>query len=242
MLMTIRKFSESLRYLTSALEIDSTLCNSTNMASDYHNMGNTYMFMAEYDRAEYYIAKSKKLNEKTGIKDGLAANLSSPGIIYVKRGEASKGIGLLWRSYEMSTKMNNDYFKALILSSLGESYYLLGEYEKSKEHYVSAQLLFKKLGNENAYAICVAGLGNVLRDKGLYDAALIQYDESLGIFRKNDYYIGQVNVLQNMANLYTMMNRDLDAFGCLFKASGILLERDEEYRAFLDSLRSLTSQ
>ena len=116
-------------------------------------IGNVYINMGLYDKAEPLLKEALNIREKTGantLEEG--KSLNSLGGLYLTNGEYDKVLPLLDKSLkiydELSDKKNEDY--ALLLSNLAWYYYNMGNFDKSDSLYnVVVNLMLKNYGNKN---------------------------------------------------------------------------------------------
>ena len=98
-----------------------------------------------------------------------------------------------------------------ILEELANAYFSLADVQKAKHFFTEALSLSKGLGNQQAQANALFGLGRTLIFSGNYDSALENCDQALALYRALDNRLGEANTLQVIGDLLHFLNQHKDA-------------------------------
>lgn len=85
-----------------------------------------------------------------------------------------------------------------VLTDLAFVYYRRGEYERVEHYYGHSLALARELGEKQAMAGALAGLGHVACDQGRYELARTHYAESLALAREIGFKKGMASALNNL--------------------------------------------
>ncbi len=131
------KLPESLRFQFEALEIGEQLKDTTNIAFALNRIGNIYMELADFKKANEYYTRSKVLFEKIGDVGMVHNEMSNIGNIYNLMKQPDSGLYYLRIVYEAAQKSGdrNKYTRPEMMFRIGNAYRLKGEKEKAMEYY-----------------------------------------------------------------------------------------------------------
>ncbi|NET90846.1 MAG: tetratricopeptide repeat protein [Kamptonema sp. SIO1D9] len=88
------------------------------------------------------------------------------------------------------------------LTSLGNAYDSLGEYQRAIEFHQQSLEIFREIGDRSGEANSVNNLGNAYYSLGEYQRAIEFHQQSLEIFREIGDRSGEANSVNNLGNAY----------------------------------------
>ncbi len=131
------KLPESLRFQFEALEIGEQLKDTSNIAFALNRIGNIYMELADFKKANEYYTRSKVLFEKIGDVGMVHNEMSNIGNIYNLMQQPDSGLYYLRIVYEAAQKSSdrNKYTRPEMLFRMGNAYRLKGDKELAMDYY-----------------------------------------------------------------------------------------------------------
>ncbi|MCA2792504.1 MAG: tetratricopeptide repeat protein, partial [Microcystis sp. M112S2] len=103
--------------------------------------------------------------------------------------------------YQQQEEQTNWNYAAS-LTSLGNAYNYLGEYQKAIEFYQQSLAIKREIGDRGGEAKSYIGLGNVYRSLGEYQKAIEFHQQSLAIEREIGDRGGEAKSYNNLGNVY----------------------------------------
>ncbi|TRU44988.1 MAG: tetratricopeptide repeat protein, partial [Microcystis aeruginosa Ma_QC_Ch_20071001_S25] len=103
--------------------------------------------------------------------------------------------------YQQQEEQTNRKYTAS-LTSLGNAYYFLGEYQKAIEFYQQSLAIFQRIGDRGGEAYSYNNLGNVYNSLGEYQKAIEFHQQSLAIKREIGDRGGEGKSYGNLGNVY----------------------------------------
>ena len=177
-----------------------------------------YLKHQKYQKAVDCLKAFEKKDK--ALKARAACNLS---YLYFLEGDIENG------EQYASMSVEADKYNAKALVNKGNFLYIKGQYDKAKEFYLEAL---------SVEADCVEAIYNL----GLATKALLQYEESLRVFKRLQTMIDSVEVIYQLANLYDLVGRHDMAVEWFRKAptdpailarlGTIFVKEDDESQAF----------
>ncbi|UXE64561.1 MAG: tetratricopeptide repeat protein [Woronichinia naegeliana WA131] len=93
------------------------------------------------------------------------------------------------------------------LTSLGNAYFSLGEYQRAIAFHQQSLEIERKIGNKKGEAASLGGLGNAYRSLGEYQRAIAFHQQSLEIAREIGDRQGEAGSLNNLGNAYRSLGK-----------------------------------
>lgn len=135
----------------------------------------------------------------------------------------------------ISEKSNNLKFKGQFLSEYAYAYRKDNLLDSSFYYYKKAQEIFIKNKDSSKFYYVEYDLGNLKKDKGLYEEALGHFFKGISFFEKQENNKGKRNALIgrfNVATLYTILNKNNKAIK-EFKTLLKLIPKTKENRGLI---------
>ncbi|HPD94906.1 MAG: tetratricopeptide repeat protein [Bacteroidales bacterium] len=125
------------------------------------------------------------------------------------------------QEFEKNGDLNNAISQ---YSKAATNYWVNGKTTEAKKYFNKALELSQQLGNTNAQKVFRTNLGMILLDEEKYNEALIQFEQSLEISRKQKNKEEIASTLINIANTYTEINQYSKALTNAEEANRIAIE------------------
>ncbi len=161
------EIEEAQKFATQALEIYQEIVKLNPKDDAYINMGKSYNYKGEYDKALEYFQKAIELNPKNDDA------YSGMGVSYYQQKEYDIAIESYQKAIELNPKNDNGYL------IIGGSYYNKEEYDRALEYFQKAIELSPK--NDNAYG----AMGVYYNNKGEYDKAIEYFQKAIELNPKS---------------------------------------------------------
>ncbi|NRA94094.1 MAG: tetratricopeptide repeat protein [Psychroserpens sp.] len=182
------------------------------------NIGNAFMFINQYDSAQYYFSAAKNICDEYDINK--SAIYTSLGILYKNQGNYEKAIDTYFEGLSYDEETGNDYGRLIKLINLGNVYSTIGDRDKSLEFELKTLELAETTQDQNILEIKGILLNNIattyLQRREL-DKALEYLNQSL---QTNIEYQNDKEIARNYNNL------------------GILYQEKGDLKKALDFLRN----
>jgi len=201
----------ALKYANDALKIAEGNEIYSRKAASLHILGATYTVLGDYEKAISNLLESLRNYELLGNSKGVANTSNSLGILYFNQEDYksakkyySKALGLIDSSeYAMST--------GVYKLNIGEVYQATGENEKALNLEEQAYEIFKQLGDENGMAYALGVQGKVYYQLGNINKAIDLTKQALGFLIDDQDYLGAVEYLNFLVEVYIASNNLLSA-------------------------------
>jgi len=118
----MENYSKALEYLTLAININLKNNDKLDLNTNYHNIGDVYVFMSKYDLAYKYFSKSILIKEELEDEIGIAKTNMAIGIMLFRKGDFLKSINYLNKSKKTYLKFSKLFELISINEHLSKSY------------------------------------------------------------------------------------------------------------------------
>lgn len=159
------------------------------------------------DSARYYLDLLRQLTEAPANKENplITANYYASGGLYYKRtGELKKAIAFMQKAIGLS-KMLKPESQAGQLMNLGNTYFLLGEYNNAVNSHLQSLSLFEAAANVQGQSFCYQNIGNAFTEMKQYKKALGYVKKSYDIKKQLNDKRGMATVAASLGDIYTGM-------------------------------------
>jgi tetratricopeptide (TPR) repeat protein len=192
-------YSKSRELFQLSLGIQERLGNKVEIGTNLLNIGTSYFFQAQYDKAVNYYSRTLEMDRESGDSSSIAITLNNLGMVYSRWGKHQKALDI----YEESLKYTKDKNKrAIRYSNIGMTWYHLGEYTKALSYLERALEIDILLNQAIKIGIRKNEIGTVLAAMGRNNEALKLHKEALQIFREKEIIDSEIISLCDMGDLY----------------------------------------
>ena len=201
------KLDEADSIAKKALELDKLQKDTLGLGIDYTFLSTIQMNKGNYNIALGHILKSLEFIRKAGdpAREADALNRLASIEYYLKHFESA--IQHNEQAVDIYRKINDIHFEAQALNDIGNCYNQLKNYEKAEEHYRLSLEKSRQLDILNLQISTLANLGKVAIDKGIPEAGLHYFFESLALDKKDQYKRKRAVSQFMMARAYNELNQ-----------------------------------
>ncbi len=153
---------------------DTSFVAIKNQARSLNGLGNIYLTLCNYERADSALRKSLLIEEQLGSMVGLAINYANIGSIFERQGQIDSAWVYYRYSMEANQKAGSTLGIALSHSNFGSLYELEHRYDEAAREYEAGYQLMQDSKDEwhkLNLLVALAGVHNTTRD----DAQMLQY-------------------------------------------------------------------
>ncbi|PKL87980.1 MAG: hypothetical protein CVV23_12655 [Ignavibacteriae bacterium HGW-Ignavibacteriae-2] len=213
-----------LDYFKEALSLAQQARDSLQIAYAYNNLGGIYRLQANYPLAIEYILHALQYFETVGDVRGAAFCQINIAICYKKLGDYKISLNYLHKTLQIRKKLKDDFGIALTYNHIAEVYFEKRDFTKAEEYYNTALEIYKALDDKKGLSAIYAGKGGINYFNSKYDQALEYRLKALEIDSQIGNIEGKINQYQNIALIYSKMNRLADGKRMLDKAINLSIE------------------
>jgi tetratricopeptide (TPR) repeat protein len=199
-------YKKSLVYFENYLSANKALNNVLGIGFGNTNLGNTYLQLEQFDKAERYyllaIENYNALNNKTEVANGLI-NL---GVLKHEQGQLEAASENYQKALQTGKELNDYGIKAICLNNLAQVYSDQGDYEKALAYNYDALEIRDLMGLDVDVSDSYLSIAEVsLKQKNLV-LAEENLDLAFELCTKLEYYEGKMTYHQLAAELYSQKN------------------------------------
>lgn len=177
-------FLRAMEYTQLALKESVPLGDIGFQSSLHNNLGNIYTDLKRYDEAllayNDYIQNSKQSDNFNGMVVGLV----NQALVYSETEQLDSAIQDFEQALELSEANGFNYFTAVILNNIGQTFKSFGQYEKAAP-YLKKAIARAEEDNPLTKSSAMGNLAVVYHSRGNYDSALILAEHSLELAKVN---------------------------------------------------------
>lgn len=140
-----KNYSECLKYLQTALQLNKNLNDETEVFRTLGNIGACYLSMNETEKAGPYFEKALHLSERVQDEDLKALTFGNVSNFYLKKRRVDKSIHYAKEMQRLALKLNSEYYIGLSYLSLAEAYAGNDQYKKAFQYEEKAYLFSDSL-------------------------------------------------------------------------------------------------
>ncbi len=87
------------------MKIREQIGDQAGLATNYNNIGLTYRYKGDYDKALDWFYKSLKIREQIGDQAGLATTYNNIGGVYYSKGDYDKALDWFYKSLKIAEQI-----------------------------------------------------------------------------------------------------------------------------------------
>ncbi|MDH3545498.1 MAG: CHAT domain-containing protein [Gammaproteobacteria bacterium] len=172
-------FETALELLNFAQNMHQQLGNGFELAHLSNNIGLTYFYMGDWDRARTsWVEAANQFRELNEWREELNA-LQNQAVIDGLQGYNAKVIETLQYIVDALPKDRDPQFRATVMNNLAENHRLFGNYEKALQTYSAALSIESRIGDHIGEGYSLIGLGNTYYSIGELDLASTYLEQAL---------------------------------------------------------------
>jgi CHAT domain-containing protein/Flp pilus assembly protein TadD len=145
----------------------------------YTDLGNTYYFLGNYQKAIECHEKALQVDIQIGDKKGEDADYGNLGNAYQSQGNYPKAIEYQNKQLEIAIQIGDKQGEASAYGGLGNAYYSLGDYQRAIEFHTKALRIDIQIGSKQGEGSDYGNLGNAYYALGDYQNAIEYQNRAL---------------------------------------------------------------
>ena len=168
--------------LDAAYETDNleNICIGLNSLAVYH------MNVGDYDTSIELFEETLETAEIAGLEDRAASARFNIGSILTNKGERTKGLRYLSQALDYFELKNDNKITTRILNNIAVNYHSWGMNDQALIYYQKAKELYHETNDAIGKIVVLNNIGEIYKDKALYDKATDNFDEILNIADTSD--------------------------------------------------------
>lgn len=103
---------------------------------------------------------------------------------------------------DAANRINNKGLEGTFLQNIGNTYKILGDYQKSIDYHLQSLTVARNLNHRQGEGQCLGNLGSVYKSLGQYRKAIEYYEQSLVISREIHNYQNEALTIGNLGEAY----------------------------------------
>jgi serine phosphatase RsbU (regulator of sigma subunit)/tetratricopeptide (TPR) repeat protein/sporulation protein YlmC with PRC-barrel domain len=123
------------------------------------------------------------------------------------------------KAYQIASKLNNHFYRALTLRQIGIYYDVNGQPKDAIKLIDSALVINKRIKDQGGIIACVSSLGIIYYNQSQYEKALSYYQETLQYYEQKQDYANMANFAGNIGGIYRDLEEQAKAKEYYLKAS-----------------------
>jgi len=197
-------YESAILWARKALNLAEQTNNVIALPEAHLRLGWVYMYVAEYDKALEHLKQSETLSRQTSQWELLASALHLLAKVNAEKGDSKQALKYFRAELQLSPEANSPGAWAFVW--LRGAHYMLevGKTKVAKRLMLRSMRIFETVGNTGGIGHALRGLARIDLVEGNADEALSRLTESLRLI---GYRKGEVNVRQDMAEVYRVMGR-----------------------------------
>lgn len=204
---SMNDFSQSLHFYQQALMEQLTAHDSLGIAKTYGNIGNVYVAISNYPKAQEMELRCLKIAEKINAEKVIRNTLSTLGDIYYNIADYEKSLEYHKRSLTMEEQANNKVGIGQSLGSIGNAYLWMKDTARAIMYQERSLAIAKEVNDEFTTSNALRNLGGIYQGKKEYEKALNFYLTSKTICEEADDQVGVLFAQLSIGSLYASANR-----------------------------------
>ena len=202
-------------------------------AVSYQNIGVSFLILGDYDKALQNFNISEKIllkisSDKREIKETLAKNFGSQGVIYSEQNNYARALEIDFLALKLYEDTQNELQISKLNNNIGVIYKSIDDKEKALEYLLKAHQISKN-GDIVTFATSASNIGLIYLYQNKLDKAKKYFDESLKIYKEHPNPRNLGELYNNYSQYYISKNQSEEAEINLKKAEQEFLSIDDKF-------------
>ena len=172
------------------------------LAKVYNVLGNTNLYLFDYNNALTFFLKALQIFEDTKNKFGSARIFGSLGLIYKHLSDYPLALEYYQKAVFLYEEIGHKLGIANNFGNIGNVYNYLSNFPKALEYFLKSLQINEEIQNFNGIGNNLGNIGNVYAYLKDYSKAIEYYQKALSINEKLEYKEGISNNLGNIGIAY----------------------------------------
>ncbi len=220
-------FKEAVEYNLKAVKLKDKIGEDNLKETNYLNIGNSFGYLGEYDKAIKYFFLAKDAAQKKQNNYILIKALNNLASMYSHKKEYEKSIKINLELIDFLDRMHTENKKVLAYITISQSYDMLGKIKKAEEFFQKALITAERCNDESMKLPAYTNYGFFLVKQGKAKQGIIYADKALKIAKRQ-------NVSGSLTDIYEIKYNAYEKTGRLDSSIYFL----KKYYALKDSFES----
>jgi len=218
-LVELRDLTGAFKYMDTALTKAKDLKNERLMGYVYINIGNTYNYMSDLNRALDAFENSRIHYEKVKYLPGIASVVLDIGNAYYYAGEIKKAYNTYKEALAIQLKCPKDNISmANVLNNVGSACGMLEKYDEAEKYLLQVEELNKQDNDLLSLAKTYNNLGSVYQGKKNSKKAMDYFKKAFELKLKYGSNVDKADAYKTQATIFMNQKKQNEAIENLHKA------------------------
>ncbi len=173
-----KKYKMALYYFRKALNMELAINNERGIEYDYTNIGETYMFLGNFDSAHYYVEKAYEISINNGKKNTHVYELSTLAKIYQKEKKYAQSNASYEEAIRIFKEIKNKRYLANSYINMGHNKIKLKREAEGVADIQKGLSLALQIGSKENIIDAYTLLSTYYTNTGNYKKALLNYKKA----------------------------------------------------------------
>lgn len=196
------------KYLQSTIELGNTIGNAFALT----NLGNLYLRLKQYPKAENYFLQALNLYNNLNNKTEVANGLINLGVVKHEQKLPDVALENYQKALKTGEELNNYEIRAICLNNIAQIYFDCGNFDKSLSYNYDALKLREMMELEVDMADSHLSIAEVALKTDNYPLAEENLKTALDLINKHAYLEGKVTYFRIIADYYAEKNNFENAY------------------------------
>lgn len=222
----LEDYEKALKFHTQDVDLVRSIGDLEAEAKACGNLGNTLKMLDRFDEAANYCRRSQEISRSFNDLDGQARALYNLGNVYHTKGKRiisasgddfgdlsddikaclEQAVKYYEQNLELVSQLNDYSSMGRAFGNLGNTHYLLGNFELAVENHTKRLELAKKTNEKSAQRRAYLNLGNANVFLGNFQLAVECYTETLELAQELHDKFTEAHSCYSLANTYTFLH------------------------------------
>lgn len=199
---------EAIKTLKIILDNTSKTENAEIRAKALKSMGIVHYYKQNYRQALEYFEQALQLYRELEDNEGIGAILNNSGLIFETQGDFAKALKRYNEASVIFSKLENSKDKlAISLSNIGNTYYILGRFDKALDYLIQALKISESMSDSLGMAPTFNNIGNIYLSLNEFNRAIEYYFKAEKIHSKYNEKRKLSTVYNNIGEAYLGLNK-----------------------------------
>ncbi|MBN2440116.1 MAG: tetratricopeptide repeat protein [Spirochaetales bacterium] len=172
-------------------------------AKKYYDISSEYFDRGDYEKSLSYAEEAFKLYEKIDSQDRIVWALLRMGWCYASLYKHDKALEKYKQAGILAKQVGDDVLYAHYVSSMGDYYKNIGDFESALDYKQQAQELYHNNNDLiNEASLTLSSIGSIFGTMGEFDTMIEYYERALAIHVNAKNYSGEASALNDLGGAY----------------------------------------
>jgi tetratricopeptide (TPR) repeat protein len=199
-------YKKALPYIEKYVEINKALKNNLGLAIGCRNLGNIYLRLKQFQKAEIYFLEALNYYNSLNNKAEVANELINLGVLKHQLGQIDAALQNYEKALQAGKELNDYEIKAICLNNLAQIYSDKGNYEKALAYNFDALELRELMGLDIDVADSYLSIAEVALKQKEVVLAEENLNAALALCKQLDYFEGKITYHKLLSELFSQKN------------------------------------